>query len=341
MQNLTIPVCYFPSTVLFVDDSRDFLLNFILQLDEDLAYQVFNSPHKALAMIDDKQCELEQLSERCLTEYTEAEHCPDTNLTVNLNLAAIHSEIYNARRFSEVSVVVVDYAMPGMNGLEFCKKIKNSSIRTILLTGQADEKLAIEAFNEGLIDRYIQKSAANVTELIAKNIQQLQFAYFQTMSNMITKMLAVSSPSCLHDKVFAKYFNQLCEKHHIVEYYLMDNSGSFLMLDRQGNSSSLIVKTEQDLKTHYDLARDNGAPDEILTHLKTGQKIPAFSHANELEDRWNDWFSYLLPAHAVECEQTYYCAFIPSTELFEVRQEKISSYQSYIDKIDEQELIMD
>ena len=34
MQQFTIPTCYFPSTAVFVDDSRDFLLNFVYILAE-------------------------------------------------------------------------------------------------------------------------------------------------------------------------------------------------------------------------------------------------------------------------------------------------------------------
>ncbi|WBV66098.1 hypothetical protein PGH44_00390 [Legionella pneumophila] len=129
MQHFSIPTCYFPSTAVFVDDSRDFLLNFVLQLDEGLAYRVFDSPFEALDCIKQKRCELELLSERCLSEYTEAKNCPLTNHTINLDLAAIHAEVYNSRRFSEISVVVVDYAMPGMDGLEFCRRIEDTNIK--------------------------------------------------------------------------------------------------------------------------------------------------------------------------------------------------------------------
>ncbi|WBV63371.1 hypothetical protein PGH43_17440 [Legionella pneumophila 130b] len=53
------------SLAVFVDNSRDFLLNFVLQLDEGLAYRVFDSPFEALDCIKQKRCELELLSERC------------------------------------------------------------------------------------------------------------------------------------------------------------------------------------------------------------------------------------------------------------------------------------
>ncbi|CDZ77924.1 response regulator FixJ [Legionella massiliensis] len=340
MQYFSIPTCYFPSTALFIDDSRDFLLNFVLQLDEGLAYRVFDSPFDALDCIYKKRCELDMLSQRCLSEYTEAKNCPLTNHTVNLDLTAIHAEIYNPRRFEEISVVVVDYAMPGMDGLEFCRRIENTNIKKILLTGQADEKLAIEAFNQGLIHRYIQKSDPNVAELITKSIYDLQMQYFQAMSDMIVRMLSVTSPSCLHDKKFAEFFQELRHDRRIVEHYLADNSGSFLLLDDDANVSFLIVRSEADLRLHYDLALDNGANEEVLDQLSGGEKIPCFWQANNQPPDWNDWSTCLVPAHRFVSDETYFYAYVQGSALFDVRQDKILSYHRHLEELDAEELLL-
>ncbi|HHF7345663.1 TPA: response regulator [Legionella feeleii] len=339
MPPFSIPTCYFPSTALFIDDSRDFLLNFVLQLDEGLAYRVFDSPFDALDCIYKKRCELDLLSQRCLSEYTEAKNCPLTNHTVNLDLAAIHAEIYNSRRFSEISVVVVDYAMPEMDGVEFCRRIENTNIKKILLTGQADEKLAIEAFNEGLIDRYIQKSDPNVAELITKSIYDLQLHYFQAMSDIVVRMLSVTSPSCLHDKKFADFFRQLRQEKGAVEYYLADNSGSFLLLDDDANVSFLIVKNESDMRLHYDLALDNGASEEVLDQLATGEKIPCFWQANTQAPQWDDWSTCLVPAQRFVSNEVYFYAYVQGPVLFDVRQEKVLSYHSHLEELDAEELL--
>ncbi|AHE66069.1 response regulator containing a CheY-like receiver domain and an HTH DNA-binding domain [Legionella oakridgensis ATCC 33761 = DSM 21215] len=206
MQHFSIPACYFPSTVLFLDDSRDFLLNFVLQLDEGVAYRIFDNPNKTLDYIHNKHCELELLNQDGLSEYSDSRRFDLINHTLDLDLAAIHAEVYNPHRFSEISVVVVDYAMPGMNGLEFCRRIENSNIKKILLSGQADEHLAIEAFNEGLIHRYIKKSDVNAIELITQSIYELQFQYFQAMSDTIVRMLSFMPPRCLQDREFVGFF---------------------------------------------------------------------------------------------------------------------------------------
>jgi CheY-like chemotaxis protein len=329
-----IPTCYFPSTVAFIDDSRDFLMNFTLQLDESLAYRLFQSPYDALDAVYTVQPTLDQLNQRCVSEYIESHDWPLTHQTVSLDLAAIHWEVYNAQRFSEISVVVVDYAMPGMNGLEFCKRLGASPIRKILLTGQADEKTAIKAFNEGLIHCYIKKNDPDVTTLIHESIYRLQRQYFQNMSEMITRMLAVNSPNCLQDAAFSKLFHQICEDNHIVEFYLMENSGSFMLLDKHAQMSCLIVKNDQDLKMYYDLARDNKAPEDVLSDLRSGNKIPFYAQFGEHHQTWSDWSNYLYPAEKIQGQETYYYALIKGALPFDVNQDKIVSYHDYLESLD-------
>ncbi len=55
-------------------------------------------------------------------------------------------------------IVVSDYKMPGMNGLEFLEELrkKGNNIPFIIFTGKGEEKVAMEALNKGA-NRYIRK----------------------------------------------------------------------------------------------------------------------------------------------------------------------------------------
>ncbi len=340
MHYLSIPTCYFPSTTLFLDDSRDFLLNFVLQLDENVAYRIFDTPLEALNFIHNRRYKLELLSHHCISESPEAKNGPLTNHTIHLDLATIHAEIYNPYRFSEISVVVVDYAMPGMDGLEFCRRIENPNIKKILLTGQADENMAIAAFNEGLIDRYIKKSDVHVAELITKSIYELQSSYFQAMSDTVVKMLSAHSPTCLQDKKFAGFFKQLCKEKGIVEYYLIDNSGSFLMLDEDATASFLIVKNRLDMRLHYDFARDNGAGEDVLEQLNHFEKIPLFWQSQYSATQRIDWSTCLVDANRFISDDTYYYAFVKKDMQFGLQEKKILSFHRYLEELDAEELLL-
>lgn len=340
MHPMSIPTCYFPSTALFLDDSHDFLLNFVLQLDEGMAYRIFDTPTKALNYIQQKPCELDLVNQLCMSESMEIKRRHLTKRTIELDLSAIHAEVYNPHRFSEVSVVVVDYAMPGMDGLEFCRRIENDRIKKILLTGQADEQLAIAAFNEGLIHRYIKKNEVNVAALITKSIHELQAQYFQAMSDTIVRMLSLKYPSGLQDKPFTEFFRALCVEHGIIEYYLIDHSGSFILLDDDANVSLLVVKNAEDVRAHYDFAHQHGADSDLLYQLAKGELIPAVWPAQEGEMPFQEWVHRLVPAKQCMADDTYYYAYLTANIPFDIRQRKILSYHRYLEELDAQELLL-
>lgn len=64
-------------------------------------------------------------------------------------------------------IVVLDYQLPGMNGLETLKKIKelNKNINIIVLTNQTDLKVAVELMNAGAF-QYIEKRKYSFEQLI-------------------------------------------------------------------------------------------------------------------------------------------------------------------------------
>jgi DNA-binding NtrC family response regulator len=59
----------------------------------------------------------------------------------------------------DVSLVISDYKMPQMNGLEFLKSVKAQypHILAIMLTGQAEIQIAVQAINEAGVYKFIQK----------------------------------------------------------------------------------------------------------------------------------------------------------------------------------------
>lgn len=67
--------------------------------------------------------------------------------------------------YTRCSLVVLDYSMPGLNGLDVLRQVTSLPANRILLTGQADDTLAVQAFNEGLIKQFVPKTQAAMSRL--------------------------------------------------------------------------------------------------------------------------------------------------------------------------------
>ena len=67
-----------------------------------------------------------------------------------------------------IDVIISDYLMPKMNGIEFLGKAKELQPETsrILLTGHADKQSAIEAINQVGLFQYIEKPWDNAALLL-------------------------------------------------------------------------------------------------------------------------------------------------------------------------------
>ena len=62
-------------------------------------------------------------------------------------------------------IVIQDFEMPGINGLETMKKVKetNSEIEFIFLSGQSSIKVAVQSLNNGAYDYIVKDETANIT----------------------------------------------------------------------------------------------------------------------------------------------------------------------------------
>jgi CheY-like chemotaxis protein len=329
-----IPAYYYPTKVYLVDDNKDFLTNFSLQLDPILAYSLFESPHEALRHLLQEN-KVTQLNKQVLTEHHENNENPISNQLVKLDLSVIHKQIFDQNRFEEVSVIVVDYDMPGLNGLELCKRLKDKPVKKILLTGKADEKLAISAFNEGLIHHFIQKNDTDIINRINESIINLQKQYFLDATKLIMRMLHIENIGFLKDPVFVELFNNICEDNNIVEYYITETTGSYLMLDIQSKPSWLVVKYYEDLTLHYEIAQSSKAPADVLESLRSGDKLPYSWNVKDYYTIEKDqWYKQLHPSEEILGKDTYYYSYITSLDSFDIKPGEILSYAKYLQQAD-------
>jgi FixJ family two-component response regulator len=323
---------YHPSTVIFVDDNERFLDSFTLLLSERLSVRCFSSTSAALSLINNSRS-LPPLDQRCVS-FLGSQHRPGGAL--RLDLALVEQEISNPDRFSDISVVVVDYDMPEMNGLEFCLAIDNPRIKKVLLTGVGDEKIAVRAFNDGLIDRFMMKNDPEIAEKINQTISDLQKRYFKDISSLIQSTLEMKSPEFLLEPEFFRLFEALLVEHDIVEYYYVEDPNGFLMVSHRGNLYRLIVASEAQSDEQIFSISKHRPPQSLIAQLTSRQYLVWLWTSPDENDEEEDfdWSEYTHKAKKIHGKKTWLYALVENPPADIEYDEQQSSYNSYLSGLD-------
>jgi hypothetical protein len=167
----------------------------------------------------------------------------------------------------------------------------------ILLTGKADERVAVKAFNDGLINRFIRKQDPDAIQQLATAIAELQSDYFARLERMVSEALAVGTYGFLRNPDFVAVVGCIQQNKQIVEHYLLSKPLGLLMLDASGNAWRLVVMDQEALRSQAEIARDLDAPDELIHQLTSGRVVPYFWRSGgEYSPLDQDWMASLYPA---------------------------------------------
>ena len=305
---MQLPIYLHPSLTVLIDDSDSFLKSLSFQLDPSLASKSFHDTRTALDWLDRQgKRPAEPLHASFDTYPNSHEEC-----NVAFDIEQIHRISFQQQRFNTPSVLVVDYSMPQMNGVQLCERLRHLPCKKILFTGAADEKVAVDAFNRGLIDRYIKKSDDDALERLETEIIALQRKYFADQSDTLRDLLALHDYAFVSDPAIAALVRELVERFGIVEHYLYPTPGGILLYDGEGKARLLVIETEEGMTSHYEMALDNDAPPSLLAALQERCIIPYFRNGDG-DGMYSNafvtgWHKYCEPAQVCEGRQRYYWA---------------------------------
>jgi CheY-like chemotaxis protein len=326
---MSLPIYQHPSAAVLVDDSASFLHGLARRLDPMLPRIAFHDPYSALDWI--RQGSLDAIRPEALLSATY-----DTyprlfeQSAICVDVEQIRHISCHAGRFMLPSVIVVDYEMQQMSGVEFCEALRDLPCKKILLTGPADEGAAIDAFNRGLIHRCIRKSSDDSLARLGADIQALQREYFQGQSDTLKGFLALHEHGFVTDPAIGELLADICKRYYIVEHYLHANPAGVLMYDGQGNARLLVIQSENTMNAHYEVARDNEAPASLLAAIAERQVIPHFHDGDGMYSPavGESWHKYAQAAQRCRGRELYYWTIfdLPS----DATSQKMISFESFM-----------
>lgn len=296
-----MPCCLCPSTIPFVDDNKKFLEQTACALEMENTYSSFRlKPVEALKTVN-------------------IEHPPIDPAT----------EVYNNQRHSRVSMVVVDYQMPGMNGLEFCEQVGQRSVRRILVSSHLPMQDAMEAINKGVLHGYIDKEEGDPHQQMMQMMAKLPMDFFCDETGTFAQAGA-KAQSALDELPFIQYFLQLQQDLRIAEYYMLDAAGTFLLLGKNKEIYGLCARSRMQLQQLAQQAQAKGAPKYITAGLANAECLlclPNPAKQTLSEDVPWDRCIYPIQQHFVGKRGAYYVAC--QSGMLDVTPSRIRSFYQY------------
>lgn len=324
-----IPCCFHPTRVVVVDDNHEFLRSLRRSLSTSQAsYEFFKTPQKALDYLNEVY-QPDPFPNRFVSAFpTNVPECH----SFDVDVVHTHHEAYHPNRFEEISVVIVDYAMPGKTGIDFCREIKDPNIQKILLTGVGDEHVAIQAFNEGIINHYIRKQDPAMPALINQAVENAQWRYFNQFSDMALKAIRAAQPHvrAIDDPDFHHFFKNLLKEHNFKEAYLCESTGSYVFLTEDGNTYALVVSHADQFKQYAEIGGFDSIVEPDIVQALQDQKKMLFYRNRDATDALEaeEWKNHLYPPQILQGKLgTYY--YILEPDLFDIDKTRILPFAAY------------
>ncbi len=300
-------LCYYPTSIALIDDNDSFLRALKLHIGNKFNCNLFCNPKEALEFANTHYNKV-----KLIEEQERNQRHSDSDNFVSLTLSRTQKKQDDYSRYDELSVIVVDYDMPGINGIELCEQINNPNIKKILLTGRASSADAIKAFNNNIIHYFINKNDENMLELLLEAIYRMQNEYFLDVSRHI-KSSAIDGPSSFFsDSALTDYFNQLKNNLSVEEFYYVTGPSRYLLRLKNGCDATLLVYSHQELLQQVEELQADEAPEWIIRQIVNGKYIPYFKTEDGFYEKNKfDEKADLIVADRIEGEKcAYFCALI-------------------------------
>lgn len=176
-------------------------------------------------------------------------------------------------RFARTQVCVVDYSMPSMSGLRVLSELTPWSGSRILLTGRADEQLAVSAFNRGLIAQFIPKQSPDMRVRLTSAIQGLLRKPDARHEQVWRATLSRAQNALLDDPLVSAALEKMALSQGWVEHIVLGAPFGVLALDHQGRAAWLQLEPSDKLAELAEMAASQGWDASSVQEVAQGKKI--------------------------------------------------------------------
>nr|WP_297350433.1 hypothetical protein [uncultured Caldimonas sp.] len=267
---------WYTAAVLLVDDDEGYLDALSTLLSTERKVYTCTSHREALALLERSKA----LSRNFMRRSTDQSTDPHEHL-VAIDASRVTSLAQEPRRYEEIALVIADYSMPEGDGLSLCRSMLEYPCRRILLTGAADERLAVDAFNEQLIHQFLRK-ADRLPEQVQHAVAVQMHAYFAELTRPLAEGLRQRLGAFEHVGPVASAVLELFAAANVTEYYLCTEPGGYLVRTAAGEWRFLLVQSGEERESTLEILMTMPGFETLARQQSQGDSLVYLSDPSRL-----------------------------------------------------------
>ena len=290
---MNFPLFHRPGAIVFLDDDPDYLEMLALVLPRHWYVKLFLRPAECISYLQQEPpfWEADAWNQQQLVDHWREGKALIPQI---LGYWSKYTERYALTR-----VCVFDYSMPAMDGLQALGELVDWPGSRVLLTGQADEQVAVHAFNRGLIDQFIAKQTPDISRRLVDSVEHLLATPNARHAQTWRATLNPEQNALLRAASVGRDLAAFAAKRW-VEHVVIGQPFGILGLDATGHVSWLQLETTDGLKAQAELAELEGVAASGLDDIRQGRCLADLELRQALANRSAP---VLTPAFPVGHEQ--------------------------------------
>jgi CheY-like chemotaxis protein len=262
---MSLPLFHTPGTIVFLDDDPDYLDMLALVLPAHWQVELYLRPQDCIARLQAEPPIWEA------DAWTQQQIIDRWRAGMPL-IPQILKYWDDSRRYTLARVLVVDYSMPAMDGLQVLDNIVDWPGARVLLTGQADEQIAVNAFNRGLIDQFIAKQSPDISRRLIEALERLLTTTSERQSRSWRATLSPDQLALLRNPSVSADIAQGVGRRW-VEHAVIGEPFGILGMEENGQVSWLQLEAARHLGELAELAEAAGMNAQAVADVRQGRKL--------------------------------------------------------------------
>lgn len=319
IQKDILPCCYFPTRVAVVSESPECQQKIAEKFTQDnREFLAFQQPQEAFGFLKPYRQQVSEnqwLAQTVENTYKNYMNSFNPSEQYSIDPSQIRQIARDPLATQDISVLITDYNMPSLNGLEFLTKLSEKPFQRILLidSGKDPEQITLgkEVLSKKLVQGVVDIAQENYQNTLSQLTRQCQENYFVALTRQSSELLSLEN-TLFSDEEMIQYFKRKFGESLCQEYYVVNLMGHYLWLDQHNQKKYFCVYTQDQLGHLADYCEGHGGDDEVSRQIREGNRIPFFGEDKNYQDvaveRWRD---YLFSANKIELERsTYFTAVV-------------------------------